>query len=99
MICAFSRVFNYNAAPMSSSSDRTGRIQDTHAKHVLTPWLPQGGLKPPVIVKGEGSYIFDSDGKKYFDMGSGLVAVNLGHGHPKVVAAIQEQAATLCYAA
>lgn len=53
----------------------------------------------PVITRGEGSYIYDEDGKAYFDLASGLIAVNLGHGHPKVVKAIQEQAATLGYAA
>jgi len=74
-------------------------IQAKHAKHVLTPWAAQGGLVAPVMVRGEGSYLFDADGKKYLDLGSGLIAVNLGHGHPKVVKAIQEQAATLGYAA
>lgn len=78
-----------------SSSD----IQAKHSKFVLTPWLVQGGLTAPVIVRAEGSYLFDADGKKYLDLASGLIAVNLGHGHPKVVEAIQEQAATLCYAA
>ena len=53
----------------------------------------------PVITRGEGSYIYDEDGKAYFDLASGLIAVNLGHGHPKVVKAIQEQAAALGYAA
>ncbi|MBX3227777.1 MAG: aminotransferase class III-fold pyridoxal phosphate-dependent enzyme [Labilithrix sp.] len=77
----------------------TAEIQAKHAKYILTPWAAQGGLVAPVIVKGEGSYLFDVDGKKYLDLGSGLIAVNLGHGHEKVVAAIQEQAATLCYAA
>lgn len=77
----------------------SAELQAKHAKHVLTPWLAQGGVAAPVIVRGEGSYIFDADGKKYLDLGSGLIAVNLGHGHPKVVAAIQEQAKTLCYAA
>ncbi|MBN9165949.1 MAG: aminotransferase class III-fold pyridoxal phosphate-dependent enzyme, partial [Myxococcales bacterium] len=77
----------------------TAEIQAKHAKYVLSPWLAQGGLVAPVIVKGEGSYLFDSDGKKYLDFGSGLIAVNLGHGHPKVVAAIQEQASALGYAA
>ncbi|MBX3189466.1 MAG: aminotransferase class III-fold pyridoxal phosphate-dependent enzyme [Labilithrix sp.] len=77
----------------------SANLQALHAKHVLTPWLAQGGLAAPVIVRGEGRYIFDADGTKYFDLGSGLIAVNLGHGHPKVVKAIQEQAATLCYAA
>jgi len=77
----------------------TAEIQAKHAKHVLTPWMAQGGLAAPVIVKGEGRYLFDTDGKKYFDLGSGLIAVNLGHGHPKVVKAIQEQTALLGYAA
>ena len=52
-----------------------------------------------VIVRGEGRYIFDVDGNKFFDLASGLIAVNLGHGHPRVVKAIQDQAATLQYAA
>jgi taurine---2-oxoglutarate transaminase len=80
---------------MSSTAD----IQQKHAKYVLTPWLAQGGLAAPVITRGEGAFIFDTDGKKYLDLGSGLIAVNLGHGHPKVVKAMQEQAATLGYAA
>ena len=77
----------------------TAEIQAKHAKYVLTPWVPQGGLAAPVIVRGEGRHLFDADGNKFLDLGSGLIAVNLGHGHPKVVKAIQEQAATLCYAA
>jgi taurine---2-oxoglutarate transaminase len=77
----------------------TAEIQAKHAKFVLTPWAAQGGLAAPVIVRAEGSFLFDTDGKKYLDLGSGLIAVNLGHGHPKVVKAIQDQAAALCYAA
>lgn len=77
----------------------TAEIQAKHAKYILTPWAAQGGLAAPVIVRGEGSYLYDVDGKKYLDLGSGLIAVNLGHGHKKVVAAIQEQAGKLCYAA
>ena len=77
----------------------TRELQEKHAKHVLTPWMAQGGLAAPVIVRAEGRHLYDSDGTRYLDLGSGLIAVNLGHGHPKVVAAIQEQAATLCYAA
>ncbi|HEY8077781.1 MAG TPA: aminotransferase class III-fold pyridoxal phosphate-dependent enzyme [Labilithrix sp.] len=77
----------------------TAELQQKHQKHVLTPWAAQGGLVAPVIVRAEGRYLYDSDGNKYFDLGSGLIAVNLGHAHPKVVKAIQEQAATLGYAA
>jgi len=77
----------------------SAEIGAKHAKHVLTPWMAQGGVSAPVIVRGEGSYIYDADGKKYFDLGSGLIAVNLGHSHPAVVKAMQEQAATLCFSA
>jgi taurine--2-oxoglutarate transaminase len=81
------------------SPPSTSTVQSKHAKYVLSPWIAQGGVAAPVITRAEGSFLFDSDGKKYFDLGSGLIAVNLGHSHPKVVAAIQEQAAALCYAA
>jgi taurine--2-oxoglutarate transaminase len=74
-------------------------IAETHAKYVLTPWLAQGGLRAPVIDHGEGSYLVDEEGKRYFDLGSGLIAVNLGHGHPKVVAAIKAQADKIGYSA
>jgi len=74
-------------------------IQEKHARFVLSPWVAQGGLAAPVIVRGEGCSIYDDEGKAYYDLGSGLIAVNLGHGHPKVVKAIQEQAARLGYAA
>ncbi len=45
---------------------------------------------------GRGSYFWDYDGKRYLDFSSQLVNTNIGHQHPKVVAAIQEQAARLC---
>ena len=57
----------------------------------------QGAWNPIPIVKGEGVYIWDADGKQYLDWASQLVNVNIGHTHPKVVKAIQDQAAQLCY--
>ena len=51
----------------------------------------------PVAVRGEGVYLFNADGKRYID-GSGGAAVScLGHGHPRVVEALQRQAERLCY--
>ncbi|HLX25454.1 MAG TPA: aminotransferase class III-fold pyridoxal phosphate-dependent enzyme [Candidatus Cybelea sp.] len=70
-----------------------------HSRHVLTPWVPQANRRPPTIVRGEGSYIYDDTGKRYLDLSAGLVAVNLGHGHPAVAEAIAQQARTLAYAA
>jgi len=68
-----------------------------HARYVLTPWSAQAGLKPPVMVRGEGCFLYDMEGRRYLDFTAGLVAVNLGHGHPRVVQAIKMQAERLCY--
>jgi taurine---2-oxoglutarate transaminase len=63
--------------------------------HVFHSWSAQAGLNPLPIAGGEGSYVWDFDGKRYLDFSSQLVNTNIGHQHPKVVAAIQEQAARL----
>ena len=52
---------------------------------------------PVALVRGAGSYVWDADGKKYLDFFSGLAVNNLGHSHPRIVAAIQKQAATLLH--
>jgi 4-aminobutyrate aminotransferase len=46
---------------------------------------------------GEGSYLFDTDGKRYLDFTCGIAVTNTGHSHPRVVKAIQEQAANLIH--
>ncbi|GAB5602545.1 aspartate aminotransferase family protein [Thermus sp. FJN-A] len=74
-------------------------LKALHKRHVLTPWLPQRPLDPPLVVRGEGVWLYDDKGRRYLDFSAGLVAVNLGHAHPKVARAIAEQAATLAYAA
>ncbi|SMG17876.1 aspartate aminotransferase family protein [Agreia pratensis] len=62
---------------------------------VFHSWSAQGALAPLAIASGLGSRVWDFDGKEYLDFSSQLVNVNIGHQHPKVVAAIQEQAALL----
>ncbi len=64
--------------------------------HVFHSWSIQGALNPIEIAGAEGSYMWDTSGKRYLDFSSQLVNVNIGHQHPKLVAAIQEQAAKLC---
>ena len=64
--------------------------------HVFHSWSAQGALKPIVVAGAEGSWFWDENGKRYLDFSSQLVNVNIGHQHPKLVAAIQEQAAKLC---
>jgi len=55
------------------------------------------GRYPIVPVRGEGCRLWDADGKEYLDFLAGVAVNNLGHCHPKVVKAIQEQAATLIH--
>src|ERR1044072_8535016 len=50
-----------------------------------------------VAVRGEGSWLWDADGKRYLDFGSGIAVTNTGHCHPKVVWAITAQAETLIH--
>ena len=64
--------------------------------HVFHSWSAQGALDPLVVAGAEGSWFWDEDGKRFLDFSSQLVNVNIGHQHPKLVAAIQQQAATLC---
>lgn len=62
---------------------------------VFHSWSTQGNLNPLVIAGGEGCTLWDYDGRQYLDFSSQLVNTNIGHQHPRVIAAIQEQAATL----
>ena len=68
-----------------------------HKQFVLTPWTAQATTDAPVIVRASGVAMFDADGKRYIDASSGLIAVNLGHGHPHVVAAMKDQIDRVCY--
>jgi acetylornithine/N-succinyldiaminopimelate aminotransferase len=53
---------------------------------------------PPVtFARGEGSYLYDTDGRRYLDCLSGLAVTSLGHSHPAVAAALAEQASTLLH--
>jgi taurine--2-oxoglutarate transaminase len=64
--------------------------------HVFHSWSAQALIDPLEIERAEGSYFWDAAGKRYLDFSSQLVNVNIGHQHPRLVAAIQEQAARLC---
>ena len=63
--------------------------------HVFHSWSAQGLIDPLAVAGAEGSYFWDYDGNRYLDFTSGHVYTNIGYQHPKVVAAIQEQAAKL----
>ena len=67
--------------------------------HVFHSWSAQALLDPVVIAGAEGSRFWDDQGNSYLDFSSQLVNVNIGHQHPKLVAAIKAQADILCTAA
>ena len=60
----------------------------------LMPVYPRCGVRP---VRGEGAYLYGEQGEKYLDFASGIAVNLLGHGHPHLIKAIQEQAATLMH--
>src|SRR3954454_450374 len=68
------------------------RIQELDKAHVLHSWSVQNQLQSLPGAGGEGRYFWDHDGNRYLDFASQLVNVSIGYQHPKVVAAIKEQA-------
>ncbi|MCW1934896.1 aminotransferase family protein [Pararhodobacter zhoushanensis] len=61
-------------------------------------YTPLDAPRRPTISHAEGIYMWDTDGKRYLDATSGPVVSNIGHGNAKVLAAMNEQAAKVCYA-
>ncbi len=66
-------------------------------EHTLYPWAATGKVNPLPIERAEGIYIYDTDGKRYIDFNSQLMSVNIGHSHPKVIAAMKAQLDKLIY--
>jgi taurine--2-oxoglutarate transaminase len=75
--------------------DLDARTSELDRAHVFHSWSAQGSLSLMPIAGGAGCMVWDHAGRKYLDFSSQLVNVNIGHQHPAVVKAIQEQAATL----
>lgn len=69
---------------------------DADRRHVFHSWSAQSSVEPLVITRGLGSVVWDEDDREYLDFASQLVFTNIGHQHPRVVAAIQEQAGRMC---
>ncbi len=63
----------------------------------MQPIMNTYGRLPVTFVKGEGSWVFDTDGKKYLDALSGIAVCGLGHAHPAVTQAIRDQADNLVH--
>ena len=81
---------------MTALETRSSDAFTNDRAHVFHSWSAQGALNPMVVAGGEGSWFWDEHGTRFLDFSSQLVNVNIGHQHPKLVAAIQEQAGRLC---
>ncbi|MBW3608816.1 MAG: acetylornithine/succinylornithine family transaminase [Actinobacteria bacterium] len=68
-------------------------LQALEREHVVPAYARQ----PAQFVRGEGARLWDAEGVEYLDFQTGLAVTSLGHSHPAVVAAIQEQAAQLVH--
>jgi len=77
-----------NVTMEKKSAEQLIELEDKHGAHNYHPL-------PVVLSKGEGVYVWDVDGKRYYDFLSAYSAVNQGHCHPKIVNAMIEQAQTL----
>ncbi len=67
-------------------------------QYTFWSWAAQDSVNPIPMERAEGIYFWTPDGKRYIDMNSQLMSVNIGHGNKKVIRAIQDQAAQLAYA-
>jgi ornithine--oxo-acid transaminase len=77
-----------NTTAEKLNSKELMNLEDKHGAHNYHPL-------PVVLSKGEGVYVWDVEGKRYFDFLSAYSAVNQGHCHPKIVGAMTAQAETL----
>jgi taurine--2-oxoglutarate transaminase len=83
-------------ATLETNTELGRQVVSDAKQYVLHSWSVQDALNPIPVAGGEGRYFWDYDGNRYLDFASQLVNVSIGHQHPKVVAAIKEQADKLC---
>ncbi len=70
-------------------------MQKLEENLVITPVLPTYARAPVAFERGEGPYIFSTDGRRFLDFGAGIAVNGLGHAHPHLIAALGAQAAKL----
>ncbi|MDP5228639.1 MULTISPECIES: aspartate aminotransferase family protein [Arthrobacter] len=82
--------------PTADEIEAGRRAYDLDRAHVFHSWSAQDTLTPMTILKAAGSEVWDGEGRRLIDLSSQLVNTNIGHQHPRVVAAIHAQAGKLC---
>jgi taurine--2-oxoglutarate transaminase len=89
---------------MHTSTDATStpmnseEMIDACLRHTMYSWSATGKVSPLPIARAEGIYLYSPDGRRWLDFNSQLMSVNIGHSHPKVVAAMKEAADGLLFA-
>ena len=78
-------------------SSRTDAARDHLWMHFTRHSTYEGGGQPPVIVRGDGAYVWDAAGRRYLDGLSGLFTVQVGHGRTELAEAAARQASELAY--
>jgi acetylornithine/N-succinyldiaminopimelate aminotransferase len=71
----------------------TQKLRDRYAASIM----PNYGLPPVALVRGQGCQVWDADGREYLDLIGGIAVSSLGHAHPAIVEAVTRQAATLAH--
>lgn len=77
-------------------SERDEIIQN-NLDYTLFSWSKQKGISPIAVKSGKGVYLYDYDDKRYIDFSSGLMNVNIGHGHQRVTDAVVKQMQEISY--
>lgn len=85
-----------DAAAHAAAVSAPSAARRSDARHVLHPWSSHGALRPVVVAGADGAHFWDEDGRRWLDFSSQLVNANVGHQHPKLIAAIKAQADKLC---
>jgi len=82
----------YVSALLMEKTMNTANIAEMQKTYLIPTYAPQLAL-----VKGSGTKVWDAEGNEYLDFLAGIAVLNVGHCHPNVVKAIQDQAATLMH--
>lgn len=80
-----------------SKEPTTQEILQNNSDYTLFSWSKQAGLSPIAVERGEGVYLYDTEGKRYIDFSSGLMNVNIGHGDQRVTDAVVKQMQKISY--
>jgi taurine--2-oxoglutarate transaminase len=83
-------------AVTESRQEEGAQVVAEDRQYLIHSWSVQSALAPIPVAGGEGRYFWDYEGKRYLDFAAQLVNLALGHQHPRLVAAVKEQADRLC---